>query len=803
MKNNFCRWFSALAGLLLAGAAHATTYTVTNLLDGAPGSLRACIAAAQSGADTINFQPLYQNQSLTIPLTSELDITTNLTITGLGAGVLTISGQNHSRVFNIAAGATVTISQLTVSDGLASDGGGILNAGTLTLQNCTIRNNKSTSVSGPGGGIESSGPLTLFNCLVTSNTAAYSGGGIDVNTSALTMTNCTVSFNSAENPGGGGISIENLYISGAELVNCTIASNSITSGGGGGILEGADSTIFFLGCTISGNSAEAGRGGGVSEGDSPITFENTIVSGNSAGTSSDVDGTGGTIHSGGFNFIGNGDGADGTTWLASDQVGTTAQPLNAYLGALQDNGGPTPTMAPTVFSVNVIDRGSSFGLTTDQRGQPRPFYLHSYPIRSEVHGSDGSDIGAVELSYKPVLTISQFFPNPGKGPITNSGLRHVVVSWAPTIVNPLTAGASPPDHGIGRILSLSSGLDSTHPLALFKHPVRIVDHNYKIMDDMTDTDGVPVTAAFYRASTAISNPFVSPPITGPANNIMALMATLTGTNFPAGSNTVYWFEYGLDTNYGTFTVTNGLDMSTNPTPVSVDISGLTASTTYHYQLMASDSDLPGLQYGGDQQFTTLDPVPVVNTLAPTAVTSTSADLMGNVNPGGLNVTATTYFEWGLDTNEQHQTQSPLFFPSGNSTYTLNYNLTGLTPNTTYYYRIAAYNSTQAAYGAFSNFTTLSLPPTLLSPTNGADVATQSPTFTWSGSNGTTTYGLYLAQFSQEGYHVVFSTTVTGTSYTYTGILPTGSYVWYMTSFNRQGIESAPSSFFALQISYSF
>jgi len=801
MKTKIRHWLVLLAGLLLAGAAHATTFTVTNLLDGAPGSLRACIAAAQSGADTINFQAPYENQSITLPLTNELDISTNLTINGLGVGVLTISGQNKSRVFNISAGATVTISQLTISSGSAIQGGGILNNGTLTLQNCTISNNNSQNDVPGGGGILSSGSLTLVNCLVTSNTLSSTrlpgfGGGIYLPSGILAMTNCTVMLNSVNYGVGGGMYVDQQI--NAELVNCTIASNS--AGGpysGGGIYAGSGPMVLVC-CTISGNTAEADVGGGmfISSGSATI-LENTIISGNSAGSDPDLF-VAGSIASGGFNLIGNDAGAESVSWLASDQVGTTAQPIDPYLGPLQDNGGPTPTMAPTFASVKVIDQGSSCGLTTDQRGQPRPFYLHSYPIRSQFHGSDGSDIGAVELSYYPVVII------------TNTGPNTVVVSLLPDYtLNPL----GPPDFGIHKILNSPIGLHGggggggggggKQLTALFKYPMRMVDHNYKIKDDMTDTDGVPAAIAFYEASTAVTNPYVPPPVTGPAINITSIAATLTGTNYPAGSNTVYWFVYGMDTNYGTFTVTNGLDISTNPTPVSVEINGLTASTTYHYQLMASDSDLPGLQYGGDQTFTTLDPVPVVNTLAPTSVTSTSATLMGNVNPGGLYSTATAYFEWGLDTNEQDQTQSPLFFPSGNITYAYNYNLTGLTPDTTYYYRIAAYNNTQAAYGAFSNFTTLSVPPTLLTPTNGADVATQSPTFTWSGANGTTTYGLYLAQFGQAGYTIVFSTTVTGTSYTYTGTLPTGSYVWYMTSFNSQGVESAPSSSFALQISYSF
>jgi hypothetical protein len=66
----------------------------------------------------------------------------------------------------------------------------------------------------------------------------------------------------------------------------------------------------------------------------------------------------------------------------------TADPL---LGPLQDNGGPTNTMAPASGSP-VIDKGSAFGLTADQRGLPRPSDFGSI-----ANAGDGSDIGAVEL----------------------------------------------------------------------------------------------------------------------------------------------------------------------------------------------------------------------------------------------------------------------------------------------------------------------------------------------------------------------------------------------------------------------
>src|SRR5262249_30684308 len=111
-----------------------STFTVLNLLDTGPGSLRAAVAAANTnpGADTINF-----GTTATIALTSgELDITDSVTINGPGADALTVSGNHASRVFGIAGDPTVSIAGLTVANGWTTDspGGGIrMTGGTLTL----------------------------------------------------------------------------------------------------------------------------------------------------------------------------------------------------------------------------------------------------------------------------------------------------------------------------------------------------------------------------------------------------------------------------------------------------------------------------------------------------------------------------------------------------------------------------------------------------------------------------------------------------------------------------------------------
>src|SRR5260370_25466490 len=92
-----------------------STLTVTNNLDSGAGSLRADIAAAHNG-DTIVFAPSLDGQTITLT-SGELLIRKNLIIAGPGAGELTVSGNNASRVFEVAKLRQVTLSGLTISKG--------------------------------------------------------------------------------------------------------------------------------------------------------------------------------------------------------------------------------------------------------------------------------------------------------------------------------------------------------------------------------------------------------------------------------------------------------------------------------------------------------------------------------------------------------------------------------------------------------------------------------------------------------------------------------------------------------------
>jgi hypothetical protein len=275
--------------------------TVTNLLDSGTGSLRQAIAATPAGG-TVDFQP---GLSGTITLTSgELAIAKNLTITGPGANTLTVSGNHPSRVFEIATSFTVNISGLTIADGSVTgttNGGGIFNAGTLTITASTDRNNSGFN----GGGILNGGTLTVTDSTLSGNSANGGGGIFNLSGGRATVTNSTLSGNSARGPGGG-------------IYNPNFGTLTVTS------------------------SNFADVAGGVF-GDNPLSitnFRNTIIAGNTASSAPDLNGS---LHSQGHNLIGNGTGGSG--FVATDLVGTAAHPIDPKLGPLQNNGGPTQTLA--------------------------------------------------------------------------------------------------------------------------------------------------------------------------------------------------------------------------------------------------------------------------------------------------------------------------------------------------------------------------------------------------------------------------------------------------------------------------
>ncbi len=269
-----------------------STLTVMNHLDSGAGSLRADVAAAKSG-DTIVFSPSLNGQTITLT-SGELLIRKDLTIAGPGAGELTISANNASRVFEVAQKENVTLSGLTISHGAAQsrgsggEGGGILNSGTLTVSTITLSGNSANQ----GGGILNGGTLTISNSTLSGN-SAFDGGGISNNETyaKLTVIGSILSGNTVTGSSGDGGGIENYGT--LTVSSSTLSANSALHGGG--IWNFGTATVS--GSTLASNTVGY-AGGGIFEQSGTLTVINSALSGNVA--SSDAGGDGGGI----FNWAG-------------------------------------------------------------------------------------------------------------------------------------------------------------------------------------------------------------------------------------------------------------------------------------------------------------------------------------------------------------------------------------------------------------------------------------------------------------------------------------------------------------------
>jgi hypothetical protein len=436
----------ALVGLGFGGTADAATFNVTNLNDSGPGSLRQAVLDANSsgGADVITFQA---GLTGTITLTTgQLQVYASVDIQGPGADVITVSGNDASRVFYLyadSAGEAVTISGLTVSHGNATEGGGIYDKGegltldhvvlttnaagdggglglggvspTVTVRDSTITGNQAT---GSGGGVYvGNGDAVLFQRdLITNNQATKGGGAYFYDPASVTFEDSTISGNTANSKGGG------IYLydtNGAFTVSrTTISGNTAANSGGGIYLYQVGGPMTIVDSTVSGNTATAGSGGGL--------FLYSLYNGSSiqsstiANNTSTVDGGGIYLYSDELSLVDT-IVADNTSQLASappngvkalvgndlgggtfdlrysliENQGTATVNDNGgnifnqdpQLGPLANNGGPTQTQRPALTSPAVDHGDPAFTPppATDQRGFPRV-------------ANARIDIGSVELT---------------------------------------------------------------------------------------------------------------------------------------------------------------------------------------------------------------------------------------------------------------------------------------------------------------------------------------------------------------------------------------------------------------------
>jgi hypothetical protein len=268
------------------------------------------------------------------------------------------SGSNGGAVGNLGNGFTVVNSTFDGNSATGTDGnpgnggngGAIVFDGadtTMTICGSVFTNNTAGAQGGAMFRVAyTDEPTTIDRCTFDGNSsdpAVGLAGALYLEHTVITMTATTISNNQAHY--GGGFWVGQSAV--ANLTNVTIANNSSDQGGGLWFANQVSGT--FVNCTIAGNTA--GYGSALFNGSNTVTLENCILA--------DNDCKDGPFSGGGTNLgFAGGDGCVGGA--------LTGDPL---LGPLQDNGGPTRTMAPAAASP-AIGQGTNCP-PTDQRGQPR------------------------------------------------------------------------------------------------------------------------------------------------------------------------------------------------------------------------------------------------------------------------------------------------------------------------------------------------------------------------------------------------------------------------------------------------
>jgi CSLREA domain-containing protein len=368
----------ALFGALPSFAATIIVNTATDSTTAGDGfcSLREAINNANAKSDTTSgdCNAGTGNDSIAILLLGdEVHLGSNLpaienTLTIVGSAVTGVSayGSSNVRIFSIAASATVTLTDLTVENGSieASSGGGVLNAGTLTVTNCTFNSNisdKALGSGGVGGAIANEvGTLNVSNSLFVSNYADVRGGAIANDSGVVGITNSTFVNNH---------------------------DSKVLSSLGGGIYDGQNQLLVISDSTFSNNNSAAGGNlyidtGGVLEIFGTV-LEDTIEGGFDCAHNQSA-----TVDDLGYNIDNDGSCAFA---VSSATLGASGQTIGDNVEAkldpngLQQNGGPNETIGLLPDSPAVAAIPDAQCPATDERGNPRP-----------APGQTACDIGAFE-----------------------------------------------------------------------------------------------------------------------------------------------------------------------------------------------------------------------------------------------------------------------------------------------------------------------------------------------------------------------------------------------------------------------
>jgi uncharacterized repeat protein (TIGR01451 family)/CSLREA domain-containing protein len=459
--------------------------------------------------------------------TGDLDVLEDLTMVGDGAGSTIIDADGIDRVLHVVpedpmmsivaldiSGVTITGGELaadavcldymtTINGGAGICAGGL--ATVLTISDSVITDNAVTiaSTMSAGGGVLAAGYVGLNDCTVSYNSVGSettgAGGGL-LAFAGMDISGSTFNGNWAMQ--GGAIALMGYSEEGSStLVNSTLSGNSAMMGGGlATVSSGGTASLTLTNCTVTRNAAYMG-GAGIYNSGTTVQLKNNIVADQLVGSDCS-----GTITSQQYNI--DSDNTCGLT-LLGDQPST--DPL---LGPLQDNGGPTLTHELLEGSPARDGVASGFcTVGTDQRGAPRP-------VDGDDNGTPLCDIGSFEADA-PISTVELAIeksgqPNPVYAgqelvyniSVTNNGTATadpvVVVDTLPADVSYQsdTGGCAVIDTGPPEVLECSVGPLGPSETFIFEITVLvspdaepgIIENSATANEEVTDTTRTLVRA---------------------------------------------------------------------------------------------------------------------------------------------------------------------------------------------------------------------------------------------------------------------------------------------------------------------
>lgn len=406
-----------------------------------------------------------------------------------------------------------------------------------------------------------------------------------------------------------------------------------------------------------------------------------------------------------------------------------------------------PTMSGSHAAASSGGTGSySVNMTNLNPGTT--YYVRAY-AKNGVGTAYGEEVTFSTTANKPTVTteavsnITQTTAQ-GGGNVTDDGGTEVIergICWG-TSHNPTTANShTSSGTGTGGYTVNMTGLTS--------------NTTYYVRAYATNSQGTSYgNEVSFKTSQNNSAPTVT---TSQVTNITQTSATGGGNVTSDGGATVTERGICWSTSHNPTTSSSHANSGTGTGSYTVNMTGLTANTTYYVRAYAKNSE--GTSYGSEVSFQTSATTPTVTTNQITNITSTTATGGGNVtNGGGANVTARGVC-WSTSHNP---TVSGSHTTNGTGTGNFTSSITGLLANTTYYVRAYATNSAGTAYGAELSFTTsqnVTTPTVTTSQvtnitqttatgggnvTNGGNATVTARGVCWSTSHNPTVSGSYAA-----------------------------------------------------------